>query len=183
MTKPPYPILLIAPAVLFMAGCESSSSATSRPVYSASQAGQIISGESGQVMAVEEVLIQAPSTSAGSTGTGAQVGSAVGRGVMTGNPMVIAGSIGGIMGARAGAGLDNQVGDKITILLDNGKTVTVIQARDKEKPMMPGERVVVESGSSQSLYGGGNTRVIRETPDKDPDYTIKSTAGSGWTPK
>ncbi len=166
---------------MLLAGCGSPSSNPPPTVYSSSQAGQVISGESGQVMAVEEVLIQASSTHAGSPGTGAQVGQAVGMGAMTGNPMVIAGAIGGIMGGKAGASMDNQVGDKITILLDNGKTVTVVQARDKKVPIMPGERVVVEQGSSTSIYGGGNARVVREAPSKDPDYTIKPS--SGWTTK
>jgi len=67
------------------------------------------------------------------------------------------------MGGKAGASLDNQIGDKITIALDSGRTVTVVQARDKKQPIMPGERVVIESGST--------TQVVREPPPKDPDYT------------
>ncbi len=169
------------PAILgLLAGCGSPSSNPPPTVYSAGQVGQVVSGESGQVMAVEEVLIQASSTQAGSPGTGAQIGSAVGAGAMTGNPLAIVGAIGGIMGAKAGAGMDNQVGDKITILLDNGKTVTVVQARDKKQPIMPGERVVLEQGSSTSIYGGGNARVVREAPSKDPDYSIKPGTASGW---
>jgi len=79
------------------------------------------------------------------------------------------------MGSKAGAGLDNQVGDKITILLDTGKTVTVIQARGPDTPIMPGERVVVEQGSGTAgSSGGGNARVVREGPAKDPDYTQPS---------
>jgi outer membrane lipoprotein SlyB len=75
----------------------------------------------------------------------------------------VVGAIGGIMGGKAGANMDNQIGDKITVTLDSGKTISVVQARDKAQPIMPGERVVVESGST--------TSVVREVPTKDPDYT------------
>lgn len=161
--------LLCAAVAVVLAGCESASSSASRPVYPASQTGQVISGDGGMVMAVEEVLIQAPSANAGSAGTGAQVGRAVGSAVLTGNPVGIVGSLGGIMGAKAGATMDNQIGDKVTILLDTGKTVVVVQVRDRQQPIMPGERVIVEQGSAISTAGGGNARVIREQPAKDSD--------------
>ena len=155
-------------AVLWLAGCTSDSSYQDRPVYTASQAGHVISQNAGMVMAVEEVLIKGESDYPGAPGTGSKVGSAVGRSVLTGNPLAVVGAIGGIMGGKAGANLDNQIGAKITIALDSGKTITVGQARDTMQPIMPGERVVVESGSK--------TQVVREVQSKDPDYTIKQNA-------
>lgn len=153
-------------AVLLLAGCASDSTSNpARPVYTASQAGQVISQNAGMVMEVQEVLIQGESDYPGAPGTGSKMGSAVGRSVLTGNPLAVVGTIGGIMGGKAGANLDNQIGDKITIALDSGKTITVVQARDRKQPIMPGERVVVESGSK--------TTVVREVPTKDPDYTVK----------
>ena len=115
------------------------------------------------VMSVEEVLIKGESNYPGAPGMGSQVGKAVGQGVLSGNPLYVVGAIGGIMGSKAGANMDNQIGDKITVALDNGKTITVVQARDKKQPIMPGERVAVESGST--------TLVVREQPTKDPEYT------------
>jgi outer membrane lipoprotein SlyB len=151
-------------AVLLLAGCASEDSGSgSRPVYTASQAGQVISQDAGMVTAVEEVVIQGSSSYPGAPGTGSQLGSAVGRSVLSGDPLAMVGAIGGIMGGKAGANLDNQIGDKITITLDSGKTITVVQARDKQQPIMPGERVVIESGST--------TSVVREVPAKDPEYT------------
>jgi outer membrane lipoprotein SlyB len=151
-------------AVLLLAGCASESGdGGARPVYSANQAGQIISHDGGMVMAVEEVLIQGNSNYPGAPGTGSQVGRAVGQGVLSGNPLYVVGAIGGIMGGKAGANLDNQIGDKITIALDSGRTITVVQARDKKQPIMPGERVSIESGNT--------TQVVREAPTKDPEYT------------
>jgi outer membrane lipoprotein SlyB len=158
---------LTAVLVLLLAGCASDSSSPARPVYSANDAGQIISQDAGMVMAVEEVLIKGASSYPGAPGTGSQVGSAIGRSAITGNPLNVVGAIGGIMGGKAGANLDNQIGDKITIALDSGKTITVVQPRDTKKPIMPGERVVIESGSK--------TSVVREQPAKDPEYTAAKT--------
>lgn len=152
-------------AVLLLAGCASDTSSSSRPVYSASDAGQVITQDAGMVTAVEEVMIQGNSSYPGAPGTGSQVGSAVGRGVLSGNPIYAVGAIGGIIGGKAGASMDNRIGDKITILLDSGKTITVIQDRDKNQPIMPGERVVIESGS--------RTSVVREQSAQDPEYTAK----------
>jgi hypothetical protein len=116
-----------------------------------------------------EVLITGNSSYPGAPGTGSQVGAALGRSAIYGNPLSAVGAIGGIMGAKAGASLDNQIGDKITIVLDSGKTVTIVQARDKKQPIMPGERVVIE--------GGSTTTVVREQPTRDPEYTaVKSPA-------
>ena len=163
--------LSVLTLVLLLAGCASDSSSGSRPVYTANQAGQVISQDAGMVTAVEEVLIQGSSNYPGAPGMGSQVGRAVGQGVLSGNPLYVVGAIGGIMGGKAGANLDNQIGDKITITLDSGKTITVVQARDKQQPIMPGERVVIESGST--------TSVVREVPTKDPEYTAAKTR-SKW---
>lgn len=152
----------------WLAGCAAPAASSTRPVYTAGQAGQVISQETGLVVAVEEVLIQAPGSAAGSAGTGSQIGSAVGRGVLTGSPAAVTGALGGILGGRAGAGLDNQVGDKVTVMLDSGKTVVIVQARNQTAPLMPGERVVLENGNSSSPYGGGSARVVREPVVSDP---------------
>lgn len=140
-----------------------------------------MSQEAGLVLAVEEVVIQAPNSTS-QTGTGAQLGSAVGRGAITGSPTAIAGAVGGLLGSKAGASLDNQVGDKITIQLDGGKTVTIIQARDADAPLMPGERVVIETGGSPSTYGSGTARVVRESAKPDPQY-IGAMPAQPTTPK
>lgn len=163
---------LIAPGlgvliVLAAAGCAGGAGAAPA-VYTAGQTGQVMTRDTGTVIAVEEVVVQAAGTAAGSAGTGSQVGSAVGMGVLTGSPVYVAGALGNIVGGKAGAGLDNRVGDKVTVALDSGKTIVIVQERDKEQPLMPGERVVLEDGSSNSsYYGGGRARVVREKPTPD----------------
>lgn len=141
----------------------------------------MITQEKGLVVAVEEVLIQAPSSS-NNTGTGAQVGSAVGRAIM--NPGAIVGSMGSIMGAKAGASLDNQVGDKITIVTDDGKTVTIVQAREPNSaPIMPNERVVIEVGGAASRMGSGTTRVVRDGSGPDDAQVVGALPPAPSTPK
>lgn len=169
-------------AAFLSTGCSSASSSPATPVYTTSQTGQVISQDAGQVVSVEEVVIKASGKAAGATGTGATIGGSVGQAVLTRNPLAILGAVGHTVGSNAGATLDNQTGDRITVQLDNGKTVVIVQARDaKEAPLMPGERVTIESGSSTSIYGGGNTRVVREPVRQDPNYVIGAEQiKTGW---
>lgn len=145
-------------------------------VYAAGQTGQVMSRDTGTVVAVEEVVVQASGSAAGAAGTASQVGSAVGWGVLTGSPVQVAGALGNIVGGKAGAGLDNRAGDKVTVELDSGKTIVIVQERGKEPPLMPGERVVLEDGGSSSYYGGGRARVVREQPA--PDSAGKEVIGA-----
>lgn len=167
-----------------LAGCESTSSTASRPVYSTSQTGTMITQEKGLVVGVEEVLIQAP-TSSSQTGAGQQVGSAVGRSIMSGNPVgAIQRTVGGMIGGAAGATLDNRVGDKITIVTDDGKTVTIVQPRDPSSaPIMPNDRVIIEVGGAASRMGSGTTRVIRDASGPDDSQVIGALPATPTTPK
>jgi outer membrane lipoprotein SlyB len=168
-------------AIVVAAGCESTSSTPARPVYTAGQTGTMITQEKGLVVAVEEVLIKAPSSSS-NTGTGAQMGRAVGSAIL--NPGAIVGSMGSIMGAKAGASLDNQVGDKITIVTDEGRTVTIVQPREPNTaPIMPNERVVIEVGGAASRLGSGTTRVVRDTSGPDDSQIVGALPAAPTTPK
>ena len=168
-------------ASLVAAGCESTSSAPARPVYTTSQTGTMITQQKGLVLEVEEVLIQAPSSS-NQTGTGSQIGSAVGRSILY--PGAIVGSVGSIMGAKAGATLDNQVGDKIVIQTDDGRSVTIVQPRDNSTPpIMPGERVIIEVGGAASRMGSGNTRVVRDVSGPDDAQVVGALPTAPVAPK
>lgn len=149
---------------LSLAGCETVPSST--PVYSAGQTGQVMSQRTGIVVSVEEVIIEGQQNT---QGTGSRIGSAAGMGAVLGSPATVIGAIGGIVGEKAGGKFDNKIGDKITVLDDDGKTISVVQARDAQ-PIMPGERVVIESGRGSTNKGGGNTRVVREQPKPDGNY-------------
>jgi outer membrane lipoprotein SlyB len=149
---------------IFLVGCETVAPTT--PVYSAGQTGQVMSQKTGIVLSVEEVIIEGVQNT---QGTGSRIGSAAGIGAVLGSPSTVIGAIGGIVGEKAGGKFDNKIGDKITVLTDDGKTISVVQVRDAQ-PIMPGERVVVESGRGYTNKGGGNTRVVREAPKPDGNY-------------
>ena len=141
-------------------GCSTASSSR-RPVYSASQVGQMISEQQGEVIGVQDVVIQAPTSRSGSAGAGSQIGSAVVGAAITGSPIQAAAAAGRVLGGIAGAGADNRNGEEITVLLKDGRTVVVVQERGAT-PFSIGDRVKILSGAGNSVYGGGNTRVVRD---------------------
>ena len=66
-----------------------------------------------------------------------------------------------MIGGAAGAVADNKNGEELTILMKDGRTVVVVQERG-DVPFAIGERVKIMSGSSTSIYGGGNTHVVHD---------------------
>jgi len=146
---------------VLMAGCNSRSS--SLPVYDRTQVGQVVSEQRGEVVAVRDVLIQGQRTQAGSTGSGARIGSAAVTGAILGAPeRAVAAVVGSIAGSAAGAKLDDRMGEEITVMLEGGRTVVIVQERvPGDTPMAPGERVRLQTGTSSGL-GSGNSRVVRD---------------------
>src|SRR4051812_24659 len=95
-------------SALVFAGCASSSS--SRPVYSSSQVGQVITQDTGEIIGVQDVLIQGQTSQAGSAGVGSRMGSAVATSAILGSPIHAAVAAGQMIGGIAGAGADNKNG-------------------------------------------------------------------------
>jgi len=141
------------------AGCASSSS--SRPVYSSSQVGQVITQDTGEIIGVQDVLIQGQTSQAGSAGVGSRMGSAVATSAILGSPIHAAVAAGQMIGGIAGAGADNKNGEELTIRLKDGSTIIVVQERG-ETPFAVGERVKIVKGANGSIYGGPNTRVVHD---------------------
>ena len=150
-------------ALLTGVGCGSSRS--NLPVYDSSRVGTVIKSQGGEVLSVRDVLIKAPSSAAGSTGMGSRIGSAAVRSAIYGGPSAAVGAMGAVVGeavgAVAGAKMDDQVGEEITVSVEGGQTVTVVQERSNP-PLAPGERVRIVTGASSSVYGGGGTKVVRD---------------------
>ncbi|MSU70059.1 MAG: hypothetical protein EXS39_04645 [Opitutaceae bacterium] len=144
-----------------LAGC-SGAPYSRMPVYDTTQTGQVISEQKGEITAVRDVAIRAPSSHAGAPGTGSQIGSAAVAGVITGSPIAAASAIGSVVGGMAGARVDDRPGEEITITVEGGKSIVVVQERT-DPPLAVGERVKILSGSNSSIYGGGSTRVVRDT--------------------
>jgi outer membrane lipoprotein SlyB len=152
-------IFLATSSLVALTGCGTSASKT--PVYSTSQVGQMISEQKGEIIGVQDVVIKARSSSAGSTGVGARMGSAAVVAAVLGSPIHAAIAAGEMIGSAAGAGLDNQKGEELTILLKDGRTVVVVQPRG-DVPYVIGDRVKILNSSSGSIYGEPTTQVLRD---------------------
>lgn len=144
--------LTLLAAVVTLAGCASTLSGAS---YSRDQARVAQDVEYGRVEAVHVVAIEGTKSNIGA-GAGAIAGGVAGAGVGSGSTTRTVGAlagaiIGGMAGAAAEEGLTRQDGLEITVRLDSGRTIAVVQAADVQ--FRPGDRVRV-------LYGrDGTTRV------------------------
>lgn len=126
------------------AGCASSASSKVYPRYQAQQAWRV---EYGKVTEVDEVTIEGDRSYLGSAG-GGYIGYEVGRAVVDGSGRGVAGAVGAVAGAVAGDAVEEratrQPGLQITVDLEEGATVAIVQATDQ--PFAVGERVKVLRG-------------------------------------
>lgn len=117
--------------VVFIAGCASSLSGN---VYSRDQARQAHTVHEGTVILVREVQIEGTDSGFGTIG-GAVMGAALGSTVGGGSGRIVATAAGGVGGALAGSaieeGVTRQTGLEITVQLDNGEVLAVVQAADE----------------------------------------------------
>lgn len=143
---------ILASAILLLPACAASQSGSA---YERSQARTAYEVQMGVVEHIREVQIEGTKSGVGAVAGGA-AGSVVGR--EAGNSPVgravggIAGAvIGGVAGAAAEEGVTRQKGYEITVKLDSGRLLAVVQAADEE--FRVGERVRIIQG------GQGGTRV------------------------
>ena len=132
-------------------GCASSRSGN---VYSRDQARTSQSIDLGTVVSINSVQIEGTKSGAGAVG-GSIAGGAVGSTVGSGGGSLIAAVAGAIVGGAAGAATEEKVtrkpGFEITVQLDNGRTIAVVQEADEQYEV--GEKVRVLKGPD------GTTRV------------------------
>ncbi len=132
-------LVILLAISLMVGGCASSVSGSA---YSRGQARQAQQAQLGVVQNVREVLIEGTKTHIG-TATGAALGGIAASNIGGGRGKVAAtvggALLGGLAGAAAEEAMTRQPGLEITVLLDNGRTVTVTQAADE--PFFRGERV------------------------------------------
>ncbi|MCL7744986.1 glycine zipper 2TM domain-containing protein [Guyparkeria hydrothermalis] len=146
-------IVLAAAGLALLSGCASS---LSSGAYSRDSARQMQTVYYGTVQSIRTVQIEGTKTPVGAGAgavTGGILGSQVGGG--TGRSLATVGGVvlGGLAGAAAEEGITRQTGYEITVRLDNGRTVSIVQAADVS--FQPGERVrVIEARD-------GTTRVTR----------------------
>lgn len=144
---------LILIAVVLLAGCASSKSGD---VYSRDQARREQTVRMGLVESVREVLVEGTKSPVG-TMAGAAVGGIAGSTLGHGKGSALTAVIGAVAGGLAGAAIEEGVTRRqaleITVKLDNGQFLAIVQEGDAAE-FRPGDRV-------RLLSTGGETRVTR----------------------
>lgn len=139
---------------LIGAGCASSKSGS---VYSRDQARTEQSVRMGTIEGVREVRIEGTKSGIGTVAGGAVGGiaaSSIGHGTGSAVAAVVGAIAGGLAGAAAEEGITRENGLEITVKLDSGQSLAVVQGADPSETFLPGDRVRI-------LSGQGVTRVTR----------------------
>ncbi|MBW1781949.1 MAG: hypothetical protein JRL30_14555 [Deltaproteobacteria bacterium] len=137
-------ILLATLALVLIAGCASSRSGKS---YTRDQARKTQTVQMGTVQGVEPVQIEGTKTPLGVIAGGA-LGGVLGGSIGHGWGSVIAGTAGAVAGGMAGGAVEEEVtkkdGIEITVKMDTGKTVAIVQEADET--FRVGDRVRILTG-------------------------------------
>jgi outer membrane lipoprotein SlyB len=133
-------IILLCVAV---AGCSSSSSHSSGSI-SRSQAGRVQTVQDGEVIYVRPVMIEGSKSPVGAI-AGGVLGYTVGNSVGGGRGRKMARAAGTVGGAAAGSAVQQNVtqeqGLEITVQLDSGQIISIVQSADE--PINDSDRVRV----------------------------------------
>jgi len=140
-------VLAILMISAMLAACASSNSGS---VYSRDEARKVQTIKMGVVESVRQVKLEGTKSPVGTAG-GAVVGGVAGSTIGGGRGSAIAAVVGAIAGGIAGSAIEEGVtrkdGVEITVKLDSGALVAVVQEADEQ--FHPGDRVrLVESGST-----------------------------------
>ncbi|WP_018151226.1 glycine zipper 2TM domain-containing protein [Leeia oryzae] len=141
-------LLAASLAVALLAGCASSKSGE---VYSRGSARTVQTVETGIVRNVRMVKIEGTNSGVGTIGGGI-VGGIAGSHVGGGDGQIVGGVIGGILGGLAGSAIERNTtqtdGIEITVQLDNGRTIAIVQ--EATESFRVGDRVNVLTGQGES---------------------------------
>jgi outer membrane lipoprotein SlyB len=148
-----YRVITFLAATALLAGCASSNSGE---VYSRDQARRTQTVQMGTVQFVKNIQIEGTKSGVGAVGGGV-AGGVVGSTIGGGKGSILAAVGGAALGAVGGAVAEEKFtkknGLEITVKLDSGATIAVVQEADVMYSV--GERVRVLTGSD------GTTRVVR----------------------
>ena len=146
-------MVLMVVAALGVAGC---ASGLGGGTYGRTEARRAMSVQYGVVESVRPVQLEGTKSPLGA-GAGAVVGGVAGSGVGGGRGQIVGATVGAVAGGLAGAALEEvatrRPGVEVTVRLDNGRVIAVVQ-EDEGEGFRLGERVRVVSD-------GGTTRVAR----------------------
>jgi outer membrane lipoprotein SlyB len=141
---------------VLLAGCAGPS--LTGTTYSRSEARQVHYVRYGVVNSVTPVVIEGRTDGAVGTGAGAIVGGIAGSNVGGGSGRAVGAVIGavagGVLGNKVEASATRKQGQEITVRLDNGETLSLVQEVDGGKFFRPGERVrlLESSGATRVAY-------------------------------
>jgi outer membrane lipoprotein SlyB len=141
------PLLVIAAFSFILGACASSNSGS---VYSRDEARKVQTVKLGVVESVRQVKLEGTKSPVG-TIAGGVIGGVAGSTVGQGRGSAIIAAIGAVAGGLAGSaaeeGLTRKDGLEITVKLENGTLVAIVQEADDK--FEPGEKVrLVESGGT-----------------------------------
>lgn len=145
-------LLLISLFSIFLVACASSNSGS---VYSRDEARKVQTVKTGVVESVRQVKLEGTQSQIGTVAgaaVGGIAGSSVGHGKGSAVAAVVGAVVGGIAGAMAEEGLTRKDALEITVKLDGGGLVAVVQEADEE--FKAGDVV-------RLIEHGGTTRVSR----------------------
>ena len=146
-------LLPITFAVL-LSGCMTDSTGTT---YSSSEARRIQQVSFGTISELQHVKLEGTEGAVGTVAgaaIGGIAGSSVGGGKGSDIAAILGGVAGGVLGNMAEKELTTQQGIEMTIRLDSGKYISVVQEADPKAPLQVGDTVKI-------LTQGGTTRVVR----------------------
>ncbi|MFM9834792.1 MAG: glycine zipper 2TM domain-containing protein [Methylophilaceae bacterium] len=143
-------LLLVATLSVLLAACASSNSGS---VYSREDARKVQTVKTGVVESVRSVKLEGTKTPIG-TAAGAVVGGVAGGSIGHGAGSTIAAVVGAVAGGIAGSAIEEGVTRKdaleITVKLDGGAMIAIVQEADEQ--FHPGEKVrIVEGGDTSRV--------------------------------
>ncbi|MEC5385618.1 glycine zipper 2TM domain-containing protein [Uliginosibacterium sp. H3] len=140
------PTICALSLVLGAAGCVSSKAGD---VYSRDEARRVMTFREGVLVGIKEVRLEGTKSAVGA-GAGAVVGGVAGSAVGQGKGSVVAAVLGAVAGGVAGAaaeeGLTREKALELTVRLDNGESLIIVQGIGDDK-FKEGERVRVVNSS------------------------------------
>lgn len=142
--------IAVATCALFLFGCASSNSGS---VYKRDEARKVQTVKTGVVESVRQVQLEGTKSPIGSVAGGAIggiAGSSIGKGRGSAVGAIIGAVVGGIAGSAAEEAITREDGLEITVKLDGGQMIAIVQSADVA--FTPGEKVrIIENGSTSRV--------------------------------
>ncbi len=146
-------LLGLLASTLVATGCARSLAGDS---YSREEAQRPISFREGTLIEIRKVRLQGTDSKIG-MGSGAVVGGVAGSSVGQGRGAIVGAVVGGIAGAAAEEGLTREDAWELTVRMNSGEAMVVVQEIGKNEKFAVGDRVRV-------LQSSGKTRVSPAAP-------------------